>query len=258
MSTGILDGKVALVTGASTGIGREIVLELIRRGADAVINHFSDAAGADALMGEVRGLGRRAIAIHADVGFAEQVEAMCAQAERELGGIDILVNNAGVQTWSPLLDLAEADWDRVIRTNLKGCFLCTQSAGRRIKARGGGRVINIGSGANKVAFPRLVDYTASRGGIEAFTKVAAVELAGFGITVNCVAPGAIETERTQRESPDYAGTWAALTPLGRVGKPSDVAQAVAFFAGPDAGFVTGQTLWIDGGLNSKPAWPYEG
>ena len=119
-------------------------------------------------------------------------------------------------------------------------------------------MINIGSGANKIAFPRLGDYTASRGGIEAFTKVAAVELARFGITVNCVAPGAIETERTQRESPDYAGTWAALTPLGRVGKPSDVAQAVAFFAGPDAGFVTGQTLWIDGGLNSKPAWPYEG
>jgi NAD(P)-dependent dehydrogenase (short-subunit alcohol dehydrogenase family) len=100
-----------------------------------VINHYNDVAGADALAVEVRGLGRRAIAIYADVGFAEQVEAMCAQAERELGGIDILVNNAGVQTWSPLLDLAEADWDRVIRTNLKGCFLCTQSAGRRIKAR---------------------------------------------------------------------------------------------------------------------------
>jgi 3-oxoacyl-[acyl-carrier protein] reductase len=258
MSTGILDGKVALVTGASTGIGREIVLELARRGADAVINHFNDTAGADALAGELCALGHRAIAIQADVGSAKQVEAMCAAAERELGGIDILVNNAGVQTWSPLLDLAEADWDRVIRTNLKGCFLCTQSAGRRIKARGGGRVINIGSGANKFAFPRLVDYTASRGGIETFTKVAAVELARFGITVNCVAPGAIETERTKRESPDYAGTWAALTPLGRVGKPSDVAQAVAFFAGPDAGFVTGQTLWIDGGLNSKPAWPYEG
>jgi len=207
---------------------------------------------------EVRALGRRAIAIRADVGIAAQVEAMCAEAERELGGIDILVNNAGVQTWSPLLDLAEADWDRVIRTNLKGCFLCTQAVGRRMKARGGGRVINIGSSANKLALPRLVDYTASRGGIEAFTKVAAVELGPFGITVNCVAPAATETERTRHELPDYAGTWAALTPLGRIGTPADVARAVAFFAGPDAAFVTAQTLWIDGGLCSKPAWPQKG
>jgi NAD(P)-dependent dehydrogenase (short-subunit alcohol dehydrogenase family) len=257
MSIGILDGKVALVTGASTGIGREIARELARRGADLVINHFNDPDGAESAAAEIRELGRRAIALRADVGIATEVEAMCASAVRELGGIDLLVNNAGVQTWSALLDLAEADWDRVIRTNLKGCFLCTQAAGRVMKQRGGGRVINIGSTANKLALPRLVDYTASRGGIEGFTKVAAVELAPFGITVNCVAPGATETERTKQESPDYAGTWAALTPLRRIGTPIDVARAVAFFAGPDAAFVTGQTLWVDGGLSTMPAWPYK-
>jgi NAD(P)-dependent dehydrogenase (short-subunit alcohol dehydrogenase family) len=257
MSNGVLDGKVALVTGASTGIGREIARELARRGADLVINHFNDPEGAESAAAEIRELGRRAIALRADVGIAAEVEAMCTSAVRELGGIDLLVNNAGVQTWSPLLDLAEADWDRVIRTNLKGCFLCTQAAGRVMKRRGGGRVINIGSTANKLALPRLVDYTASRGGIEGFTKVAAVELAPFGITVNCVAPGATETERTKQESPDYAGTWAALTPLRRIGTPLDVARAVAFFAGPDAAFVTGQTLWVDGGLSTMPAWPYK-
>src|SRR5258708_2478878 len=165
MCTGILDGQVALVTGASTGISREIARELARRGADLAINHFNDPVGAESAAAEIRALGRRAIAVRADVGIAAEVDAMCAAVVRELGGIDLLVNNAGIQTWSPLLDLAEADWDRVIRTNLKGCFLCTQAAGRVMKQRGGGRVINIGSTANKLALPRLEDYTANRGGI---------------------------------------------------------------------------------------------
>ena len=170
--------------------------------------------------------------------------------------LDILVNNAGVQTWKALLDLEEREWDRTIATNLKGCFLCTQRAGRHMKEQGGGRIINIGSGCNKVAFPKLVDYTASRGGIEMFTKVAAVELGPHRITVNCVAPGAIETERTKTEAADFAGTWANLTPLGRVGTPADVANAVVFLAGESSAFITGQTIWVDGGLFSKPAWPY--
>jgi 3-oxoacyl-[acyl-carrier protein] reductase len=144
----------------------------------------------------------------------------------------------------------------VIDTNLKGCFLCTQHAARRMKETGGGRIINIGSGCNKIPFPNLVSYTASKGGIEMFTKVAAMELAKYGITVNCVAPGAIEIERTRHEAADYAGTWASLTPLGRVGQPLDVARAVAFFASGARDFLTGQTLWVDGGLFTHPAWPY--
>jgi len=126
-----------------------------------------------------------------------------------------------------------------------------------MKDQGGGRIVNIGSGCNKLAFPKLVDYTASKGGIEMFTKVAAVELGPYRITVNCVAPGAIEIERTRQEAGDYAGTWARLTPLGRVGYPADVARAVVFLASDAADFITGQTLWVDGGLFSKPAWPYE-
>jgi len=173
------------------------------------------------------------------------------------GKLDILVNNAGVQTWKPLIELSESEWDRVIDTNLKGCFLCTQRAALAMKETGGGSIINIGSGCNKLAFPNLVDYTASKGGIEQLTKVAAVELGKYGIRVNCVAPGAIEIERTKEEAGDYAGTWAKLTPLGRTGLPSDVAGPVAFLCGPGADFVTGQTIYVDGGLFSKPAWPYD-
>jgi NAD(P)-dependent dehydrogenase (short-subunit alcohol dehydrogenase family) len=126
-----------------------------------------------------------------------------------------------------------------------------------MKDSGGGSIINIGSGCNKVAFPHLVDYTASKGGIEMFTKVAAAELGRYEIRVNCVAPGAIEIERTKNEAGDYAGTWSRLTPLGRVGTPLDVARMVAFLASDAADFISGQTVWVDGGLFSKPAWPYE-
>ncbi len=171
------------------------------------------------------------------------------------GRLDVLVNNAGTQTWTPFLDVTLAEWERVIRTNLTGCFLCTQAAARRMKSSGGGTIVNIGSGCNKVPFPGLVAYTASKGGIEMLTKVSAVELAPLGIRVNCVAPGAVEVERTRLEVDDYAGTWGAITPLRRVGQPDDIANAVRFLASPDAAFITGQTVWVDGGLFTQPPWP---
>lgn len=253
----VLAGKKALVTGASKGVGKGIAIELARNGCDVAVNYFTDAAGAEATVAEIQGLGRGAFAVRADVGSSSEVDAMFAEVLRRFPRLDILVNNSGVQTWKSLLELEEREWDRVIATNLKGCFLCTQRAARHMKEAGGGRIINIGSGCNKLAFPKLVDYTASKGGIEMFTKVAAVELGRYRITVNCVAPGAIEIERTRQEAGDYAGTWAKLTPLGRVGYPSDVARAVVFLASDAAEFITGQTLWVDGGLFSKPAWPYE-
>jgi NAD(P)-dependent dehydrogenase (short-subunit alcohol dehydrogenase family) len=251
----ILLGKTALVTGAAKGIGKGIALELARQGCNVAVNDYGDQAGAEATATEIRGMDRVAVVAIADVGVAAEVDRMFEAVLGQFSRLDILVNNAGVQTWAPLLELEERDWDRVMATNLKGCYLCTQRAARHMKAQGG-RIVNIGSGCNKVAFPKLVDYTTSRGGIEMFTKVAAVELAPYGITVNCVAPGAIETERTQKEMGDYAGTWAKLTPAGRIGTPLDVARAVVFFAGDGSEFITGQTLWVDGGLFSKPAWPY--
>ncbi|MFN0103697.1 MAG: SDR family NAD(P)-dependent oxidoreductase [Bryobacteraceae bacterium] len=255
--TKVLHGQVALVTGASKGVGKGVALQLARHGASVVVNYNSDLPGAEATAAEIRGMGVSATVVQGDVGNAEKVEAMFATVKKDYGRLDILVNNAGVQTWKALLELTEREWDQVLDTNLKGCFLCTQQAARMMKEAGGGRIINIGSGCNKLAFPRLVNYTASKGGMEQFTKVAAVELGKYGIRVNCVAPGAVEIERTKDEAGDYAGTWAGVTPLGRVGTPMDIGRAVVFFCGELSDFVTGQTLYVDGGLFSKPHWPYE-
>jgi NAD(P)-dependent dehydrogenase (short-subunit alcohol dehydrogenase family) len=250
-----LENQFALVTGASKGVGKGIALELARQGCAVAVNYHSDAAGGGATVKEIVESGGRAFAVQADVGSSAEVDAMFARVDAEFGALNIMVNNAGVQTWKPLLELTEAEWDRVIDTNLKGTFLCTQRAGRRMRASGGGSVVNIGSGSNKWPFPHLVDYTASKGGIEQFTKVAAWELGEFGIRVNCVAPGAIEIERTKLELGDYAGSWSKLTPMGRIGHPKDVAAAVAFFCTPAAEFITGQTIYVDGGLFTRPPWP---
>jgi 3-oxoacyl-[acyl-carrier protein] reductase len=249
---------LAVVTGGSTGIGRHLAGVLARSGYAVAFSYRASAAAADSLRAELEGAGSRALAVECDVGVKADVERFFnALADWHGDAPALLVNNAGVQTWSNLLELPEEKWDDVIRTNLKGCFLNTQAAARLMKQSGrGGAIVNIGSGCNKLGFPRLVDYTASKGGIEQFTKVAAIELGPFGITVNCVAPGAIATERTAAEASDYAAAWSPITPLGRVGTPADVAGVVLFFASPAASFVTGQTLWVDGGVFSRASWPY--
>lgn len=248
--------RVALVTGASKGIGRGITLQLAREGWDVFVNYHHDLAGAEQTAERVRELGARCWIIQADVGYGDQVRTMFDFVARQAGSLQLLVNNAAVQTWCPLLELAEEDWDRTLRTTLKGTFLCTQQAARLMQGQGG-VIVNIGSGSNSRPFPKLSDYCAAKGGIDNLTRVAAVELGPLGIRVNCVAPGAIEIERTKLESPNYAGTWGPLTPLRRVGQVQDVASVVAFLARPEAEFVTGQTIYVDGGLFTQAPWPYE-
>ena len=266
-------GQTALVTGASRGIGKEIALELARNGYRVAVNCYKESpAVLDATVSEIRAAQAEALssigsstnvlaidvlAIEADIRSSTEVAGMFERVIGEFGRLDLLVNNAGVQTWKPLLDVTEEEWDLVVDTNLKGCFLCTQQAARYMKDHGGGSIVNLGSGCNKLAFPSLVAYTASKGGIEMFTKEAAVELGRYGIRVNCVAPGSIESERTRAEDPDYAGTWSKLTPLGRVGTAADIAPAVMFLASKGASFISGQTIWIDGALFTKAQWPYQ-
>ena len=251
-----LTGKTALVTGASKGIGKGIAERLAELGCDLAINYNSDQRGAEQTAESIRTKGGNAFVVQADVGDSGQVRRMFDTVFQHCDRLEVLVNNAGMQVWAPLLELSERDWDLVIDTNLKGCFLCTQTAARHMKDRGGGRIVNIGSGCNKVAFPNLVSYTASKGGMEQFTKVAAAELGQYCITVNCVAPGAILIQRTERETDDYAGEWSKLTPMGRVGHPIDVAEAVAFLCSDRAEFISGQTLMVDGGIFTRGPWAY--
>jgi NAD(P)-dependent dehydrogenase (short-subunit alcohol dehydrogenase family) len=250
-----LAGYTALVTGAGRGVGKGIALELARAGCRVAVNDISDDMTQTAA--EIEELGVEAFPVPADVSSRAEVEAMFDRVLSRFPALDILVNNAGIQTWQPLLGVSEADWDRVINTNLKGTFLCTQFAARHMKEHGGGAIVNIGSGCNKLPFPNLIAYTASKGGVEMFTRVAAVELGPYKIRVNCVAPGAIEVERTLLEDPDYAATWGKITPLGRAGTPADVGVAVAFLASREAAFITGQTIWVDGALFTQAPWPYE-
>jgi 3-oxoacyl-[acyl-carrier protein] reductase len=248
--------KSVLVTGANSGIGKVIISRLAQAGYDVALNFRVGPDVAEAIARELQEQhGCRAIAVYADVGSSNDVDAMLRTVVDQFGRLDALVNNAGVQVWKPLLEVDEAEWDSVLRTNLKGCFLCTQRAARHMKEHGGGVILNIGSGCNKVPFPNLSPYSASKGGIEMFTRCAAVELGPLGIRVNCVGPGAIDTERTRADQADFAEVFGGMTPLRRIGTPEDVASAVEFLLSDKASFVNGQTLWVDGGLFTQAPWP---
>jgi NAD(P)-dependent dehydrogenase (short-subunit alcohol dehydrogenase family) len=191
----------------------------------------------------------------ADVGAPPPARRLVAPAPDSLGRLDILVNNAGITIWSGFLDMAEDVWDRTIDTNLKGAFVCGQQAARRMLRQGGGRIVNVSSGAGKGAFWGAAAYNASKGGLNLLTMAMATELGRHNILVNAVAPGAIQIERTLRDDPNYAQSWGPLAPQGRVGTPEDVAGVVVFFCSPESGYVTGQVLYVDGGLFTPLPWP---
>ena len=246
----------ALVTGAQRGIGLAIAERFARAGHPVVVADLHAEASGDAL-GARWGATAPVLALACDVADEAAVEAALDAVEDRLGAPpEHLVNNAAVQFWSPLVELDVADFRATLEVNVTGAFLATQRfARRRIAVGGGGSVVNLGSGCNRIAFPMLSSYVASKGAIETLTKSAALELGRHGIRVNSVAPGAIETERTRAETDGYAARWAPLTPLGRVGTVEDVARAVVALAGDGFGFVTGQTLGVDGGLFARAPWP---
>lgn len=245
-----LAGKVALVTGASSGIGREIALRLGAAGAAIAVNYHSHPEQAQAVVDEITGAGGRAMAVQADVGNADDVSRMVDAVVGELGGLDVLVNNAGMEMRRPILDVKAEEWDRVLGVNLRGAFLCLQAAARVMAGRGGGSIVNISSVHEELAFPGFAPYAASKGGLQMLMRTAALELAEHGIRVNNVAPGAIATPINEDEWSDPAKLKAlqAIIPLRRVGKPAEVAEAVLFLASDRSSYVTASTYFVDGGL----------
>lgn len=243
--------RVALVTGASRGIGRAIAIGLAERGFDLVVNDIARQGEAlTTLAREIEALGRRAIAVHADVSSKAEVQAMVARAITEAGHIDAVVNNAGILITSPVETLEEGVWDAVMDVNAKGTFLVIQALLPHMRARRYGRIVNIASIGGKQGAPEQAHYSASKAAIMGFTRVLAQEIGAEGITANCVCPGIILTDmgRTNLEDPAIKARWTANTAMRRIGTPEDIVGPVAFFASDDTGFVTGQTLNVDGGI----------
>jgi 3-oxoacyl-[acyl-carrier protein] reductase len=245
---GSLEGKIALVTGASRGIGRAIALELARHGAVVTVNYISRADAAAEVVSAIQALGGRAEAVQADVADFAQAEALVQGVVKARGQIDILVNNAGITRDMLLLQMSEADWDEVLRTNLKSTFNCSRAAIKSMIRRRSGRIINITSISGQLGNAGQANYAASKAGQIGFTKSLAREVASRQITVNAVAAGYVETDIWAKVPQDIRQGMLKLTPLGRTGKAEEVAYAVVFLASDQAAFITGQVLGVDGGM----------
>ncbi|WP_040133575.1 SDR family NAD(P)-dependent oxidoreductase [Sodalis praecaptivus] len=246
-----LQGKVALITGSAQGIGKAIAIRLAQEGADIVIVDRMDDDRAEEVLSEIKALGRRVVIDAGDIGKVTDNQRIINDSAAQLGPIDILVNNAGIEHNASFTDISETDYDAVMNVNLKGTFFITQAFVQHLRTdKRQGRIINISSVHEELPFPHFTTYCASKGGLKMLMRNLAIELAPFGITVNNIAPGAIETPINTRllNSPELLMALIGNIPLGRLGKPEDVAGMVAYLAGPDAAYVTGATLVIDGGL----------
>ena len=242
-------GKIVLVTGAQQGIGRAMAVEFAAAGADIAVNWLDDQDAAEQVANQVRGCGRRATLVKADVAQIEQARSMVSAAQEALGTIDVLVNNAGVFPRVPFLEMTENDWDYVLDVNLKGSCFCAQSVAKAMVSAGRpGVIINLTSGAAFRSSPRGVHYVASKGGVLSMTRAMALELAPYRIRVNAIAPGLTDTAQPRHGSSEAElADMARAIPLGRMARPEDIARAAIFLASDSAGFVTGQTLHVNGG-----------
>jgi glucose 1-dehydrogenase/3-oxoacyl-[acyl-carrier protein] reductase len=246
-----LEGKRALVTGARRGIGRAIALAFGREGADVAVNDVAGMDQAEEVCATIRAFGRRSVAVQADVSQRDDVERMFDRVWADLGALDILVTNAGIETIVPLVELTDEQWERVTQINLKGSWLCAQVFARRLIAeRRGGAIITLGSIQAGLALPGRTHYAPTKRGVEALTRNLAAELAEHNIRVNCIHPGVIETDMTQWVigNPDILAAVCEKIPMRRHGQPDEVAPAAVFFASDEARYVTGQHLYVDGGM----------
>jgi glucose 1-dehydrogenase len=250
-----LTGKNALVTGSNQGIGQAIALRLAEEGADLIIDYVTHPETAEETVQSIRKLGRRAVAVQGDISKVADTQRMVAESVEALGGLDILVNNAGVERHASFWEVTEADYDLVLGINLKGAFFTTQAFVRhRMEVKQPGKVINLSSVHEDLPFPHFTSYCASKGGMKMVMRNLSIELAPYGITINNIAPGAIETPINTTLLHDPVKLKALLDniPLARLGKTSDVAGVAAFLASADADYITGATIVVDGGLT----WNY--
>lgn len=243
-----LEGKVAVVTGASRGIGRAIALKLAEEGAKVVVNYSGSQAKAEEVVAMIQENGGEAIAVQASVSLTEEVTALMDAAVKTYGSLDILVNNAGITRDNLIMRMKEDEWDDVLNTNLKGVFLCTKAVTRQMMKQRAGRIINISSIVGVAGNAGQANYVAAKAGVIGLTKTTAKELASRNILVNAIAPGFIETEMTEQLPEDIKQGMLTQIPLAKLGQPEDIAKAVAFLASEDANYMTGQTLHIDGGM----------
>lgn len=244
----MLQGKHALVTGASRGIGRSIALELAKQGAHVAVNYAGSEDRAQAVVDEIIALGQKAFKVQADVSNEKSVKDMVKTVVDTFGSLDILVNNAGITKDNLLMRMKEADFDDVININLKGVFLCTKAVSRPMMKQRGGTIVNVASIVGVSGNPGQTNYVASKAGVIGMTKSVAKELASRNIRVNAVAPGFISTDMTDKLSDEQQEAMLDMIPLGKLGTPEDVAVVVRFLASDDAKYMTGQTIHIDGGM----------
>ncbi len=243
-----LENKVALITGGSRGIGRAIALEFAARGAAVVVNYNKSPESAEEVVKQIQASGGKAAAFQADVSDFKQAEALVKFAIETFGDLSILVNNAGITRDQLIMMMPEADWDAVINTNLKSTFNCSRAAVKHMMRKRVGRIINIASVAGQMGNPGQTNYSASKGGQIAFTKALAREIATRNITVNAIAPGFVDTEILDAMTPEILQAALKMVPLGRKGKPEEIAYAAAFFASDESAYITGQVLGVDGGM----------
>ncbi len=244
-----LEGKKAIVTGGSRGIGRAIALMYAKEGADILVNYHSNDAAARETVAEIEKLGRRGVAVAADVANYNSAQNMVEECVKQLGGVDIVVNNAGVSKPSMLLKMKEEDWDSIINIHLKAAFNTTQAAGRHMKEKKYGKIINVISTAGIFGTIGQINYASAKAGIIGFTKSASRELGRYGINVNVICPGITKTEMTGKLQSDekLKKIYEGRIQLGRFAEPEEIAPAFVFLASDDASYITGQVLGVDGG-----------